>query len=107
MINKLNSTSFKGTILVKAGNKKRQDGNKAHIFNVSTENINTDNIVTISQHDKYGYTEIVTCNNNYEKDGLQFHFVPAWFTSSLDIMAAYNAAKNSNVSIELEDKSSK
>ena len=105
MINKVNSTSFKGTISVIAGQKSRTDSGRTYIFDKNRELIRTEDITDIEQHEKQGYTLISTDNILH---GCKDYYVPYDVSSTSDILAAYNVA-NSNkiIKVELEDKSTK
>lgn len=105
MINKIPATpAFKGTISVVAGRRART-GYKAYIFEKERVSLDTEKIESIKQCEKKGYT-LIEYPHGYE-DCEPFYFVPSEAVSTSDFLAAYNAAKNSNICIELEDKSTK
>ena len=106
MIGKMNSqTAFKGRIWVNAGDSCRDCVSKAHIFNMENRGFGTDEITNIEQYDKYGYTIIYThpspknesCN---VKHG-HAYYVPLSSASTADILAAYAAAKDSDLQVQL------
>ena len=102
MIEKINSTSFKGTIWVDAGDSRRCSGGKSHIFNISQQAIDTDKINEIAQNGDH--TAIYMFRDEPKAYSDLCYYIPAKVASTADILAAYAAAKNCRLSVVLNNK---
>ena len=94
MINKINSTSFKGILRFPTTNER---GECVNYLKYSV--IDTDKIKKISNKSDYGYTEILT----KESDGTsRMYYVPKMKAPFQDVVAAYTAAcLNDDVEVDM------